>query len=158
MRVRRDSVPADISVDCNEPRRMMLSVEERDPRSWRRQDLLNLLEGDGRFLPAREESGTWILLSKRSISWIAHDLDLETEEAGGEGLFDMLHMVDVELRDGTVLRGALRYAAPPGRSRVKDFLNEPGRFFRLYREGRVFVVSKSFVACVREIEGRPTGR
>ncbi len=158
VKVRRDSVTAQVSVDCAEARCMVLSVEERDPRSWRRQDLLDLLESDGRFLPARELEGRWVLLSKRSIAWVAHDPDVETGGEGGEGLFDVEHVVDVEFRDGSVMRGALRYAAPPARARVKDFLNEAGRFFRLYRDGRIVVVNKAFVACVREAGEGPAGR
>jgi len=151
LKVRTNLVGAEVSLAGGAHRRVDLYVAEFLPHSWRRQDLLDLLEDETGFLPARTAEGAWLLLNKRSIAWIALDRVEEPGEAAvHEELFDVKQDVVLELAGGEILEGQLLYTAPPARARVKDYMNEPGRYFRLYRQDRVYVINKSYLACVRE--------
>jgi len=70
-------------------------------------------------------------------------------EASDE-LFDIRQKVDVELASGTTLAGELLYSAEETLTRVTDYMNQQGRFFRLWRDEDLYFVHKPFVARVIE--------
>ena len=51
---------------------------------------------------------------------------------------------------GAPLEGELLYSAQEQETRVTDYMNIEGRFFRLWREDDVYLVNKSFVLRVIE--------
>ncbi|MFH2009568.1 MAG: hypothetical protein ABI333_23450 [bacterium] len=133
-----------------EPRRLEVFVAEYHSRGGRPQDVLDLLEQDAAFLPGLDaDTSQFQLFNKENVLWIAI-------EHSGRDLTDELELADrhsavrVELLDGILLEGELLYTPPSAKGRVVDFLNMPGRFFRLHQVGRALLVNKSFVLGLTE--------
>ena len=108
----------------------------------------DLLERDEAFFPAQEVATgeTWFV-SRAALSAIRIPRGVERDE-------DALtipteHQVEVVLRDGERLRGAVFYVLPRDRSRVVDFLNVAPHFFPLLSpDGDVLLVNRAHVARV----------
>ena len=118
-----------------------------------RHAVLALLEQPPTFLPTQAASDrTPQLINKDQVTWLAIASD-KASDAGADdddALFEYRHEVRVELCGGDMLVGELLYTLPPDHARVADYLNGPGRFFRLRTVDRLFLVNKSFVERVVE--------
>src|SRR5262249_60752265 len=105
-------------------------------------------------LPGREQTvGTWEIFNKEAHLWIRVPLGPlgESEEGGSEELFDYRAPVRVELHGGAALDGELLCSAPEEASRPVDYLNQTGRFFRLWNSEHLYLVNRSFVLRVIEL-------
>lgn len=127
------------------PRRFELYLAEQGARDPRPESVVARLEDDAQFLPGRDVSEEeWALVNKAAIVWAdvpeeAAVLSLEEE------LYDHRRPLEVELIGGGVLRGELLYSAPDNRARTVDYLNQPGRFLRVFRGGGLALVNKGWI-------------
>ncbi|HWM88331.1 MAG TPA: hypothetical protein VNO33_20895 [Kofleriaceae bacterium] len=131
-------------------RRVELFLAENVDKVWPRQAVLDLLEGDRRFLPCRDiELGTLTLINRDHIMWLAiapHDLrDIGAESAELGPLFDQRYPVTLQLAGGIKLDGAILYSAPVEHARLADHMNHPGSFLALHWSDQVLLVRKSAV-------------
>lgn len=154
LRVPKQAVPVEMALAGEPPRTVEVFVAEHRAHAFRRQDVLDLLEHEHSFLPARDVAdGAWVIFNKETVMWLAvafaamapGDVDDEAEE-----LFDYRKVVRVVLQGGSSLQGEVLYSLPSDRARVVDVLNVEGRFFRLWTPDRVFLVNKAFVLRVVE--------
>ena len=59
--------------------------------------------------------------------------------------------VEIELSDGTHLAGEVRFIAPGGRTRLKDYLNDVRGFFPLYQPQAVFLINRAHASSVTAV-------
>ena len=148
LRVRKQNVAVDLALAGISPRRMELFLPEQPTREDRRQQVLHFLETGLTFLPARDASGRWEILNRDAIVWIRISLGEIGEDA--DELFDFRQRVRVDLTSGEPLDGELLYSAQEQETRVTDYMNFEGRFFRLWHGDDVYIVNKSFVLRIIE--------
>jgi hypothetical protein len=130
-------------------------VAEHQAHAYRRQDVLDLLEHEAAFLPARDRRAqTSALFNKDAVVWVAVPIAAAraamADDEDEEELFDHHHHVRVELMGRDPLEGELLYSSPAEHARVADYLNEPGRFFRLWTTDRLYLVNRAYVIRVLE--------
>jgi hypothetical protein len=154
LRVRKQNVPVELALADTAPRRVEIFLAEHQAHEFRRQHILDLLEGGPAFLPARDETtGSWEIFNKEALLWIRVPLGPlgESDSTGSEELFDFRSRVRIELLRGPALEGELLYSAPEEASRPVDYLNETGRFFRVWNTEHLYLVNRSFVLRVIEL-------
>ncbi len=153
LRIRKQNVPVDLALPGAPPRPVEIFLAEHQAHEFRRQHVFDLLEQGAAFLPARDfASGVWEIFHKDALLWIRVPLGPTGEnlEAGDE-LFDFEKRVRIELQGGDPLEGELLYSAPEQAARVVDYLNQEGRFFRLWQGDRLYLINKVFVLRVIEL-------
>lgn len=134
------------------------------PRSGRTQlidDVVQLFEGEGMFVPMRCESGVR-LYGKDALACVALRRQ-QPEAATGDDpehsevftLFDHQHRVEMELVSGMRLEGSLMDSSPSNRSRAVDHLNRVGRFVRLWSAEEHYLVHKAQIVQVTEMTWMP---
>jgi hypothetical protein len=157
LRVPRTPVLVQLSLDNAPARGVELYVAEHLSAAARRGHVIELLVADDNFVPVRDPSdNSWALINKTLIAWVAVSLadppgDAPSEPGLEEELFDVRRPVAVELVGGSRLHGELLYSPPPTRARVADFLNDSGRFFRLWTDTDVHLINKRYAARVIEL-------
>jgi hypothetical protein len=143
-------------------RAVELFVAEHLADQYRRQHVTDLLEAAAAFVPVRSAGeGVVELLNKEAVIWVRVPLHageppveekLDPASADVE-LFDEMHAVRVELASAEPLGGDILYSpTAAGHGRVVDYLNEPGRMFRLWTAEHLYLINKRFV--VRVVERR----
>jgi hypothetical protein len=152
LRVRKQNVVVDLALAGISPRRMELFLPEQPTSEDRRAQVLHLVEKGLTFLPARDSaSGQWEIINRNALLWIRISMeDLGALGEDADELFDFRQKVRVDLMSGAPLDGELLYSAQEQETRVTDYMNFEGRFFRLWREDDVYLVNKSFVLRVIE--------
>ena len=152
LRVRKQNVAVDLALAGVSPRRMELFLPEQPTSQDRRQQVLHFLEKGLTFRPARETaSWQWEIINRNALLWIRISLaDLGSLGEDSDELFDFRQKVRIDLMSGAPLDGELLYSAQEQETRVTDYMNVEGRFFRLWREEDVYLVNKSFVLRVVE--------
>jgi hypothetical protein len=152
--VPRRPVGLELTLFGRAPERATVFVSATEGGAYERHAVLDLLEQEARFLPTQTESDrTPQLINKDTLVWaaIASDKAVATgADDGDDALFEYRHEVRVELVGGDMLVGELLYTLPPAHARVVDYLNGPGRFFRLRTLDRLFLIHKNFVERVIE--------
>ena len=129
-------------------------------------DLAAQLGAPAGFVPVRS-SDRVRLLGKHAISWIAVVRDDPGEpapavatEVAGElttdpneelTLYDRQHLVEVELIHAGTLVGTMLDSLPADRPRVIDYLNQAGRFLRLWTTTEHYLINASQVIAVTEL-------
>ena len=114
------------------------------------ESVLELLNGDSRFLVVELESGEVTFLRLAGLSLVS----LRDEDAfaahGGLDPFaaDLCSEVPLQIvfDDGNELAGIASYELPAERCRVQDLLNAPEPFFRFYHDDHLSFVNKWRVA------------
>ena len=152
LRVRKQNVVVDLALAGVSPRRMELFLPEQPTSEDRRAQVLHLVEKGLTFLPARDSaSGSWEIINRNAVLWIRISMeDLGALGEDADELFEFRQKVRVDLMSGAPLDGELLYSAQEQETRVTDYMNIEGRFFRLWREDDVYLVNKSFVLRVIE--------
>lgn len=150
LRVPKYPVAVDLALVGRGIRRVSLFLAEYRAHTWHRQEVLDLLEQETRFLPAHDETADeWLCVRREAILYVR--VPPPEGEMAEEELFEHRHAVKVRLHEGTELEGVILYTAPPEQARLIDFLNVPSRFFRLWRGEQVFLVQKAHLTEVAEI-------
>jgi hypothetical protein len=151
--VPKRAVSVELTLLGRAPQRAIVFVAAAEGGSYERHAVVDLLEQDPPFLPTQGEADrTPQLFNKDALVWVAVASD-KASDAGADdddALFEYRHEVRVELAGGDMLVGELLYTLPPDHARVADYLNAPGRFFRLRTPDRLFLINKFFVARVIE--------
>lgn len=157
LRLPKRKVQVELALVDRPPRPVQVFVAEYQERSWRRQEVADLLEQDQRFLPALDlEDGTWFLFNKQQVLWVAVAPDaaaIPTADDEELELFEQHRVVRVDLAGGGALTGELLYSPAADGPRVLDHLNASRRFLRLWQEGRLLLVNQIWVQRVVETEG-----
>jgi hypothetical protein len=155
LKIPKKTVPVELNLSGQETCEVEFFLAEYHPCSWRHQNVLDLLEDGNAFLPAKvAHHDARLLFNKDTVVWVGIPLraDPALAEIEPEELFDIKHEIRLELTDGSKLDGQLLYAAPPDRSRIVDYMNAPGRFFRLWREDHVYLVNKAFLLRIFQLD------
>lgn len=123
---------------------------EDHPGPERVHDLLN---GREDFFPLLGSDERLHVLSRRAVRWVrvwiagdAIDLDVAGEP--------LVKHVAVQLDDGSVERGSVRYVAPDARSRVQDYFNDAPGFLPVFQDGCVLLVNRDRIASILVEDGR----
>ena len=156
LRIRKQAVAVELALAAGEPRRVEVFVAEHRHNEFRRQDVLDLLEHVQAFLPARDAaSGRWEIFNKDALLWIGVPVAPFGSEpaAAPEELFEFRRPLRVDLMGERSLSGELLYSAPAESTRVVDYVNEPGRFLRLWTRDFLYLINKAFV--LRLVEAAP---
>ncbi len=100
------------------------------------------------FMPLKAEKGT-LLLNVEQVLAVKVARKGEIDESV-EGL-GIRHRVKVRMSDGKVVKGDFVVDLPAEACRVKDYLNLPDRFFRLYMDdGSILYLNRHFILNVRD--------
>jgi hypothetical protein len=128
-------------------------LAEQRANEFRRQLVLDLLEQAQAFLPARDTAtGKGEIFNKDALLWIGVPLAPFGSQAVGEDeLFEFRRPVRVDLIGGEPLAGEVLYSAPEQSTRLVDYVNEPGRFLRLWAKETLYLINKAFVLRVVQI-------
>jgi len=153
LRIRKNAVTVELALAAGEPRRVEVFVAEHRDKEFRRQDVLNLLEHMQAFLPARDAATRrGEIFNKDAVLWIALPLSpAGTEPASAaEELFEFRRPVRVDFLAGQSISGEVLYSAPAESTRLVDYVNEPGRFLRVWTKDFLYLINKAFVLRVVE--------
>ncbi|HKF45219.1 MAG TPA: hypothetical protein VKG01_19155 [Thermoanaerobaculia bacterium] len=157
LKILKQAVAVELALAGGEPRRVEVFVAEHRENEFRRQDVLDLLERVQAFLPARNvATGEWELFNKDALLWIGvppSPLGSAPEGAADE-LFEFRRPVRVDFMGGQSLEGEILYSAPAESTRLVDYVNEPGRFLRLWTNDLLTLINKAFVLRVVERDRR----
>lgn len=159
LQVPKAAVQVSLALDGAAPRDVQIYVPTHSGDAARRSLVAELLSNEeDSFMPVLDlHEDRWNLVNKAAVTWvgvpmIADQLSLEPEEtAVDEELFDVRKQVAIFLIGGGRLDGELLYSPRAGRARVADFLNDSGRFFRLWAAEVVYLVHKHYVARLIEL-------
>lgn len=116
----------------------------------------DLLNGPHSFLPAVDGRGELVMLNRDSLMALSVPAD---HEFGGDALAvqqlapeDVTRaLVDVQMEDGTTLRGLLTYLLPAAQRRLQDFLNLPDRFLTIQDAGMARLINKRRISRVTPV-------
>ena len=152
LRVAKKAVAVDLTLAGGQPRHVEIFLAEHRANEFRRQDVLDLLENANAFLPVRAAgSPDQEIFNKDALLWIGVPLaHFGSEEDSPEELFEFRRPVRVELLGTAALDGDLLYSAREESTRVVDYLNETGRFLRLWAKDRLYLINKTFVLRIVE--------
>ena len=152
LRISKKAVAVDLTLAGGQPRRVEIFLAEHRANEFRRQDVLDLLEHASAFLPVRDVmSSDQEIFNKDALLWIGVPLTPFGDEPDvSEELFEFRRPVRVELLGIAALDGDLLYSAPQESTRVVDYLNETGRFLRLWAKDRLYLINKTFVLRIVE--------
>ena len=154
------AVAVELALEGREVQRVEVFVAEHLGRAFRRQHVLDLLEGDTEFLPARTVDGTgFALFNKAALIWVGIPLDQgslpveEESETIDSELYDESCNVSVELVSGETMEGEVLYSAPSGHARLGDHLNRARRFIRVWTTDHLYLINKAYILSVGELAG-----
>jgi hypothetical protein len=148
--VPKRTVEAEILLCDGSGGRFALFLAEHASRHEGPEELADLLEADGAFLPARD-------LATGRIAFLRREAIALAAVSGGLDPFALApaeqHALEARLAGGHTVRGVVAYVLPPDRARVLDHLNQPGAFFALHGDdGVVRLVAKRHVTRVDALE------
>jgi hypothetical protein len=152
LRISKQAVAVDLTLAGGRPRRVEIFLAEHRANEFRRQDVLDLLENINAFLPVHDAgSSERELINKDALLWICMPLTpFGSEPDAPEELFEFRRPVRVELLGAGALDGDLLYSAPEESTRIVDYLNQTGRFLRLWAKDRLYLINKTFVSRIVE--------
>ena len=158
LRIPKEAFAVELALAGFEPRPVEVFLVGQRAEGPRRQQVLDLLEHVQAFLPARDPAtGEGELFNKDALLWIG--IPLETfgspAVAGEDELFEFRRPVRVDLIGAEPLEGELLYSAREESTRLIDYLNEPGRFVRLWAKDTLYLINKAFVRRVVAIAAAP---
>jgi hypothetical protein len=153
LRIPKEAFAVELALAGAVPRRVEIFLAEQRANEFRRQLVLDLLEQAQAFLPARDTAtGKGEIFNKDALLWIGVPLAPFGSQAVGEDeLFEFRRPVRVDLIGGEPLAGEVLYSAPEQSTRLVDYVNEPGRFLRLWAKETLYLINKAFVLRVVQI-------
>jgi hypothetical protein len=146
LRVPKRRVPVEVILPGGAARQVTVFLAEFAPTHSGPERLSDLLNAPDEFFPAVDaatEAMTFLGRHGIAAARVAPEWELG-EELAGSGQND----VEIILTDGPHLRGTLRFALPPGRTRLLDHLNDAQAFVRLEETDRVVLINKRHIARV----------
>jgi hypothetical protein len=153
-RIPRLRVPAQVTLLGRQVRHVQLFLGERAESHSGHERPSDVLESGIDFLPAldRDEVVFLNLKAVEVLSLPAHvEFGAEEMTVLDAALLQSTHRrVEVELADGTSVRGDVTYIMPEGQRRLQDFLNDKGRFLRLRDGETARLIHKRHILMVRQ--------
>jgi len=148
--VPKRTVEAEVVLCDGSAGRFALFLSEHASRHEGPEELADLLEAGGTFLPARDlASGQIAFLRREAIALAA--LDGQADDPFALAPAEQHELV--ARIAGRVVRGVVAYVLPPDRARVLDHLNQPGAFLALHGDdGVVRLVAKRHVTRLDALE------
>jgi hypothetical protein len=141
LRIPKHQIPAEVTLEGGAPRKVVFYLADFAQSHAGGERLSDLLNGPAEFLPARNEAGDVVLLSRSAIVAVSTEAsDEAAETAAWEQVYR--HEVEVRLKGGQSMRGAAEYSLEPEHSRILDYLCQPQPFFTLRQGTRLLLVSK----------------
>ncbi len=109
--------------------------------------LVDRLNDDSESFVALDHGEESFLLSKQAMVWVrlAAAADDGTVEQGAQ-----VHEVNLVLTNGDSLAGTLRFAMPPERCRLLDYLNSAPGFITLERERQQVLLNRRFIGRIKD--------
>lgn len=148
LRVPKRRIPVEVLLPGGATRAMALFLSEVAADHTGQERPSDLLNGGDDFVPAWDEVGeVMTFLNRSAVAALRLDPTLDTD-ADEDVSIPTEHDVEIQLRDGTTLRGLASYLRPTERSRLVDFLNEEPPFFRLLEGAALVLVNKRHVVRV----------
>ena len=153
LRVPKHTLDVELALVGGEPRRVELFLAEHGPHDFERQNVLELLDQVGSFIPMRDlETGQWEFFNSRTVVWVGISGPSVDVEGSGDELFEQRRAVRVEVTGGGSLEGEILYSAPDASTRLVDHLNRNERFFRVWKGDQVLLINKKWVLRVVETD------
>jgi hypothetical protein len=114
-----------------------------------RELILDVLNSNLAFLPVEEiRTGTIFFLNKSGVMF----LEIPERDLAEETVLNPKKHVQVELTNHEILNLSLFIEMPEERSRVSDYLNFSPGFIYLCGEEKDFILNKSFVFSVKDVD------
>ena len=135
------------------PRDVQIFLSEAVPGYRGPERASETLTSEGDFFPVLDGSA-FRLIHKQSV--VCLSVALEDEMAGELGIEDLagdqatLRNVEITVRNGAPLSGAIVYVMPESQRRPLDFLNQPEPLVALRDRERVHLIRKPFIVDVVE--------
>lgn len=140
LRLPKNQTPALVTMHDGERAQVMLFVAPGE-------GLSRYVGEDTRFLPMGFAGGTRLVARDAIAAISIHVLHAPVEdELPGER-----QTASVKLRNGTAIKGELRWVAPEGQRRTLDFLNDDSRHLVVYESQHIVYVAKAHIASVEEV-------
>ena len=150
LKVPKRRAPVEVLLPGGAARQMTVFLAEFASTHSGPERLSDLLNAQDEFVPALDiATDTMSFLARHSIAAarVARQWEVGEELAGTEE-----EEVEITLTSGATLRGTLRFALPPGRSRLLDHLNDAQPFVRLEEGEKVALVNKRHIARVAKVK------
>jgi hypothetical protein len=155
LRVPTEAIVVDIAMHGEPARALDLFVGSSRFHAWRGKQVAELLERSHRFLPVHDRATDGVVLvNTERVLWVSVPAAMPSVEEASEDdfeLYDVSRAVRVELHASDPLEGQLLFGAQERGTRVLDYLNAAGRFLRLWRDDRLYLIQRAFVTRVVEI-------
>jgi hypothetical protein len=153
LKIAKYTVEVEIRTSRGEEKKVGVFVAEEltvDGRSERLQDILDTRK----FVPVQSDSGVE-LYSSAHIDWLRLDVmdgldELDPQAERGLGASSVV--AELELEDGSVLEGLIRYYMPPGMRRLADFLQTTARWIPLRTSEHLYLVNRDRIVRVVPVE------
>lgn len=115
--------------------------------------LKDLLNETGEFIPVEcLATGRTLIFRRAAIAMAKTPIERQPDDPVSFTL-PTEHEVELELHLGIRLTGLLSYVAPPGRSRLIDFLEDSPQFFPVTDDETTYLVNKGHVVSVSVTDG-----
>jgi hypothetical protein len=153
--VPKHRVEARLRLLHQEPRTVLLHLGERAARHSGREVPSDLLNEGGSFFPVNDPGeGQVRLVRKRSVVWAEVAAAEEELAEGGASVISAddpestVQSVRILFEDGSDAVGEIRWVLPPGRRRLRDFLDAAEAFFPLCEGDRVRLVNRDRISLI----------
>jgi len=141
LRVPKHEVEAEIALEGGTRRRMVFFLSDASLAHVGPERISDIMNSSQAFVPARDpKTRQVVFLSHSAIMTVRASPIVATETETWEALYR--HPVEVTLRGGGKVRGAMEYSLAPEHSRVIDYLSQPHPFFAIADGKELVLINK----------------
>jgi hypothetical protein len=152
LRIPKHEVEAELTLENGEIRRGVLFLANAAADHTGAERVLDLLNGPADFIPLKTLDRPGVLLmSRAAILLVRTAPESSPDEELPEPAFH--HGVEVTLRSGNTVKGALEYSQAPEHARILDYLSRAAQFFSIHQKEHVLHVNKQHVVHVVPLDG-----
>ncbi len=142
----KHAVEVEVRDSRGEMRSGAIYLAAQPDAEFRHERLKDVL-ADRPFIPMKM-GGAMEFVSRRHVVWLKLDLiagvdELDFEAEGAEG--SVAIAVRIDLADGSLVQGTLRYYRPEGSRRLSDYLSDVEPWFPVRTDDWLFLVSREHV-------------
>lgn len=113
----------------------------------------DLLTGREEFFPLLGSDERLRVLARAAVRWVRVTTASDAVDPSTAGEPHVKN-VAVQLDDGSIERGTVRFVAPEARSRLQDYLNDAPAFLPVFQGDGVLLVNRERIASVLVEDGR----
>jgi hypothetical protein len=152
LRVPKHQAPGEVTFEGGTVRALSFFLADMALGHTGAERLSDVLNGPAPFIPVRDtQTDRVTLISRSAIVTVRTGPAEGSETAAWEETFR--HEVEVELRGGERIRGAMEYALAAEHSRVLDYLCQPSTFFTVRQGEHLVLINKRFTVQVAAMDG-----